>query len=202
MVQWLRAHLVPHRMWAISLVLLAVRLTLGVGLLEPGKAKLYTMADRCAEDPLPDCERDDAQANCAALRATQCQAINHDKLAAYGTAPLFGHAGWQLPGGGKLQLTLAALIEALGGLALLLGVGARLAAVPAAGVLALAMATSNWATFNWNLTFTQTPAFLYLLLALVLAAFGPGGLSVDGLWTRGAAPGKAAKSAKPAKTKK
>ena len=202
MLQWLRAHLVPHRMWAISLVLLAIRLTLGVGLAVPGKAKLYTLAEKCAEDPLPDCEKDDATANCGPLRAAECKTQSQEKIAWFGGLTLLGHKGWKVPGGGKLHFALAAMAEAGAGVALVLGAATRLSALPAIAVMAVAMATAHWDQFNRNFEFTQAPAFLYLLLALVLASFGPGALSLDGLWTRGGGSAKATKPARSAKSKK
>jgi uncharacterized membrane protein YphA (DoxX/SURF4 family) len=200
MLQWLRTHLVPHRMWAISLILLALRITLGVGLMLPGKAKLYTLMAKCAEDPLPDCEKDDPAANCTEMRAAECKTQNEKKLKFFDGLTLFGHKGWKLPGGGKLNFALAGAQEAGAGLAILLGVGARIASLPAIAVMSVAMATAHWGTFNGDFEFTQQTAFLYLLLALVLAAFGPGALSIDGLWTRGG--GSAGKAPKPAKPKK
>ncbi len=204
MLQWLRTHLVPHRMWALSLVLLALRLTLGMGLALPGKAKLATLMEKCAEDPLPDCEKDDPQANCAEMRAAECKSKSKDKIAWFGDLTLFGHKNWKLPGGGKLHFAVTAVAETAAGTALVVGLGTRLFALPAVAVMAVAMATAHWDTFNWTFAFTEETAFLYLLLSLVLAAFGPGALSLDGLWTRGSggAPGKSAKSAKLAKTKK
>ena len=205
MLQWLRTHLVPHRMWAISLVLLAIRLTLGVGLAMPGKAKLQTLMEKCAEDPLPDCEKDDSATNCAQLRAEECKSKSAEKIEWFSSLQLFGHKGWNLPGGGKLNFTLAAVQEAVAGAAMVLGVGTRLAALPAIAVMSVAMATAHWDTFNWQFAFTEETALLYLLLSLVLAAFGPGALSIDGLWTRGAgggSGGKGAKPPKPAKSKK
>ncbi len=203
MLQWLRTHLVPHRMWAISLVLLAIRLTLGIGLALPGKAKVQTLLEKCAEDPLPDCEKDDTASNCATLRAAECKAKSLEKIAWFDGLRLFGHEKWKLPGGGKLNFTLAAVQEAGAGVAILLGVGTRFAALPAIAVMAVAMATAHWDTFNGQFAFTQETALLYLLLSLVLAAFGPGTVSLDGLWTRGGAgPGKAAKPAKSSKPKK
>ena len=200
MLQWLRAHLVPHRMWALSLILLALRVTLGVGLALPGKAKLATLMEHCAEDPLPDCEKEDPKANCAALRAAECKNQAAEKIAFFDSLTLFGHKGWKLPGGGKLDFALAAVQEAGAGVALVLGVGTRIAALPAIAVMSVAMATAHWDTFNADFTFTQQTAFLYLLLSLVLAAFGPGVISLDGLWTRGgSSAGKAPKPAKPKK---
>ncbi len=200
MLKWLRTHLVPHRMWAISLILLSLRLTLGVGLAVPGKAKLSTLMGKCAEDPLPDCEKDDPTANCAELRTSECKSKSAEKIAFFDNLRLFGHKNWKLPGGGRLNFALAAAQEAGAGVAIVLGLATRFAAVPAIAVMAVAMATAHWDTFNWTFAFTEETAFLYLLLALVLAAFGPGVLSIDGLWTRGG--GAPAKTAKPPKSKK
>lgn len=201
MLQWLRANLVPHRMWAISLVLLAVRVTLGLGLAEAGKGKLYVLAGKCVEDPLPDCETEDPKANCAQLRADECRAANQKKLDWFGKLTLFEHKGFKLPGGGKLNFTLAAVQETGAGVAILLGFLTRFAAIPAIAVMFVAMATAHWDSFNLDFAFTSELAFVYLVLALVLAAFGPGLLSIDGLLTRGGGKqaGKAQKSAKPKK---
>ena len=203
MLQWLRTHLVPHRLGSISLILLAIRLTLGLGIALPGKAKLYTLAEKCAEDPLPDCEKEDPAADCAAQRAAECRAQSQEKVASFANLTFFGHKGWKLPGGAKLNFVLAAVQEAAAGVAIFVGFGTRFAAIPAAAVMTVVMITERWQTFDGAFAFTQEPAFLYLLLSLVLGAFGPGALSFDGLWTRGGGgPAKRAKPAKAAKAKK
>ena len=206
MMTWIRSVLVPQRAWPVSLVLLLVRLTLGVGLMDAGKGKVYALAHKCAEDPLPDCEKDEPDGNCAQLRAAECDAKNREKFEWFGTLTLFGHDGWKLPGGGKLNFALAGVTEAGAGTAMVLGVATRFVAVPAAVVMAVAMVTAHWGAFNRHMDFTTELAFLYFVFALVLLAMGPGQVAVDALLAKGGGGGgkapkgpKAPKAAKPKK---
>lgn len=68
----------------------------------------------------------------------------------------------------------AGLTETLGGLCLALGLGARLAAVPVAGCMVVALATAHRG--EW---FFQAKPFPFLVVALVVLALGAGRWSLD-----------------------
>ncbi len=213
MFKFLRDHLLPQRSWLAALVLLLVRVTVGYGLADAGVAKFRAMAGECAEDPLPDCEVQGRKActdaacqsqvpgRCVDERRKACAVSGQEKLKWFGGLHLFGRPNLTLPGGGKLNFTLAASVELLAGALLLLGLLARLAAVPAVVVMAVAMAAAHWDTVNGHLGFTGELAFNYMVLAAVIACFGPGRLAIDAWLSGGSkgAPAKGAKAAKPTK---
>lgn len=91
-----------------------------------------------------------------------------------GTAGFFATLGIPLP---TLSALLAGVTEAVGGLLLLLGAGARAAAVPLAVTMLVAYATAHRAE-----PFMQAKPFLYLVACLLVLAFGPGRLSLDARW--------------------
>ncbi|MSP91937.1 MAG: DoxX family protein [Myxococcales bacterium] len=194
----LRGHLVPQRALAASVALLALRLTAGIGLYEAGMGKVAKLRGECSSDPNSDCERD-ARENCAddtcragvgtvcaRERKAACQEQADKTVAWFGDLTIAGRAGWKLPGGGKLNFTLAAVQEV--GFGVLIGVGAmaRLCAVPAVLVMAVAMLTAHWDSFNTKFDFTSELAFAYLVMLLAVAALGPGLFSIDALLARGA----------------
>jgi uncharacterized membrane protein YphA (DoxX/SURF4 family) len=193
----LRAHLVPQRAFGVSLALLVLRVTAGAGLYEAGKGKLLKLSGECAEDPMPDCEKDarescqdakckaDVPATCMKQRKAECEAQGQKAIEWFGGLTLFGKENLKLPGGGKLNYTVAAVQESAFGAAVAVGVVARLAAIPAAATMFVAMATAHWDSFNRNLDFTSEIAFAYLAMLLAVIVMGPGLLSVDALFARG-----------------
>lgn len=87
-----------------------------------------------------------------------------------------------------LNALLAGATEALGGLLLLLGLGARLVPVPLLFVLGVAYATAESdslrAIFHDPDKFTAATPFLFLLACLVVLLFGAGAWSVDSALAR------------------
>ncbi len=211
MLQTFRAHLVPQRAWGLSMALLLLRLCLGIGLFEAGTGKLHKLAGECAEDPLPDCEKegqatcgDDAAcktkvpAACTSDRKAACVAKAQKSMDFFADLKFFDHEGWQLPGGGKLNMTLTAVQETLFGLLIALGLLARLSSVPALVIMFVACTTAHWKAFH-SLEFASEMAFAYFAMAAVLLATGPGRLSLDALL---ATPASGQSAGKPAKAKK
>lgn len=211
MLQTFRAHLVPTRAWGLSFALLLIRLCLGIGLFEAGTGKLHKLAGECAEDPLPHCEQegqatcgDDAAcktqvpAACISDRKAACVEKGQKSIRFFDDLTFFGHEGWKLPGGGKLNMTLAAVQETLFGLLIALGLLTRLSAAPALVIMFVACTTAHWKSFH-SLEFASQMAFAYFAMAAVLLATGPGRISLDALWATAGA-GKAV--SKPAKAKK
>jgi len=77
------------------------------------------------------------------------------------------------------------LVEAGGGLLLLLGLGARLAAIPLIITMIMAYITADrpalHAIFSNPDKFTSATPFLFLAAALIVFVFGPGKISIDAL---------------------
>jgi putative oxidoreductase len=122
-----------------------------------------------------------------------CQA-GWGKLHTHGdVTEYFMSLGIPLPG---LNAWIVAVTECLGGLLLLLGLGARLVALPLIVTMIVAYLTADWeavpAIFSDSSKFTGATPFLYLLACLVVLAFGPGVFSVDHLLARRFGRGRAA----------
>lgn len=195
MIGWLRGSLVPQRAFLLSVVLLLLRITLGGGLVIAGKGKIAKLQGQCATAPLPDCETDAIKAceadaacklavpaKCEKDRKKECADQAEQTLTWFDGLTIADHDNWKMPGGGRLNLMLAGIQEALFGALVLIGLFGRLAALPLTAVMTVAMLTAHWKTFNSQLDFTAEVAFCYLVMALVVAAVGPGLLSLDALW--------------------
>ena len=80
---------------------------------------------------------------------------------------------------------LAAGVECIGGLLLLVGLGTRLVSIPLAFTMVVALLTAHWDVvahiFQDPDTFILQAPFSYLLICLIMFAFGPGAISVDAL---------------------
>jgi putative oxidoreductase len=90
-----------------------------------------------------------------------------------------------LPG---LNAWVVGLTECLGGLLLMLGLGARLVAIPLIGTMVVAYLTAERETldviFSDPSKFTGATPFLFLLGCLIVLACGPGAFSIDYLLAR------------------
>lgn len=91
----------------------------------------------------------------------------------------------------KLNAVLAGGTECVGGLLLLLGLASRLATVPLVFTMIVAFATAHredvGALFSEPDRFTAAEPFLFLLVAVLVLAFGPGKFSLDVCWRKRAA---------------
>lgn len=87
-----------------------------------------------------------------------------------------------------LNAYLAASIECLGGLCLMLGFASRLVAIPLIVTMLVAYATAHSESvrhiFENPQAFVMQSPFNFLLTALIILAFGPGIFSVDALIKR------------------
>jgi len=105
------------------------------------------------------------------------------------TAHFFAELGLPAP---TLNAFAAGATECLGGVLLVLGLFARPAAVPLAFTMLVAYATADrealQAVFSDPDKFTGAAPFLFLLVALLVLAFGPGRWSLDG-WRERRSPG-------------
>lgn len=99
-----------------------------------------------------------------------------------GTAEFFASLGLPAP---TLNALAAGATECLGGVLLLLGLFARPAALPLAFTMVVAYATADreavQAIFSDTDKFTGASPFLFLLVSLIVLAFGPGKWSLDHL---------------------
>lgn len=96
------------------------------------------------------------------------------------TANYFAELGLPAP---KLNAIMAGSTECFGGVLLALGLFARPVSVPLAFTMVVAYATADreavQAIFSDTDKFTGAAPFLFLLVSLVVLAFGPGQWSVD-----------------------
>lgn len=88
----------------------------------------------------------------------------------------------------KLNAIMAGSTECFGGALLLVGLGSRLVSVPLAGTMAVAYLTADreavQAIFSDPDKFVSAAPFQFLLVSVLVLAFGPGKLSVDHLLAR------------------
>ncbi len=101
------------------------------------------------------------------------------------TADFFQTLGIPMPG---LNAWVAASVECLGGLFLLVGFASRLSAIPLSITMIVAYLTADnealKSLFSDTDKFTSATPFLFLLTTLLVLAFGPGAFSVDRLLAR------------------
>lgn len=87
-----------------------------------------------------------------------------------------------------LNAYLVALIETVGGALLIIGLGSRLAAIPLAITMIVALLTAHHESVVKFLddpeVLTKQSAFGFLLAALIVFCFGPGMFSIDGILKR------------------
>ncbi|HEX2658429.1 MAG TPA: DoxX family protein [Polyangia bacterium] len=82
------------------------------------------------------------------------------------------------------QARLAAGTEFFGGILVLLGLGARLASLPMAFTMVVAIATAKWADVDGLTTLLGFEEWSYIVFFIWLALAGPGPLSLDALVKR------------------
>jgi putative oxidoreductase len=106
--------------------------------------------------------------------------LNIDK-----TAEFFGSLNIPMP---VVSAYLAGATECFGGLLLVIGLAARLVAIPVAFTMIVAYVTADYESltsiFSDPDKFVAASPFPFLLSALLVLAFGPGALSVDALIKR------------------
>jgi putative oxidoreductase len=101
----------------------------------------------------------------------------------FGTAKLFAFPGAIMPGGGTVPvaslLGVAAVLEAFGGLFLLVGLFTRPVAFLLAGEMAVAYFLGHGSHGFWTVLNLGTPAVIYCFVWLYLSAAGAGPWSLD-----------------------
>jgi putative oxidoreductase len=90
----------------------------------------------------------------------------------------FAQLGIPLP---EIQAPMVSAIELVGGLMVLVGLLTRVAAVPLAGTMVVAIATAQWPTLDSPVDLFGLLEFSYLALLVWLGVAGGGPLSVDRL---------------------
>ena len=106
----------------------------------------------------------------------------------FGTGKLFAMPGPLVPGGGTVPVTslagVAGVIEAVGGLLLLLGLCTRPVAFVVSGEMAVAYFKAHAPSGFWPVLNGGHPAVLFCFVWLYLSAAGPGPWSIDALLRR------------------
>jgi putative oxidoreductase len=101
------------------------------------------------------------------------------------TAEFFGGLGLPFP---KVNALLAGSTECFGGLLLLVGLGSRLVSLPLAFTMLVAYFTADrealFGIFSEPDKFLAADPFLFLLVSVIVLAFGPGAFSLDWLIAR------------------
>ena len=109
----------------------------------------------------------------------------------FGTGKLFALPGPLLPGGGTVRPPslpgIAGVLEAVGGLLILLGLFTRPVAFVLSGEMAVAYFMAHAPKGFWPVLNQGHPAVLFCFLFLFLSAAGAGPWSLDALRGRGAA---------------
>jgi putative oxidoreductase len=104
----------------------------------------------------------------------------------HGTMKLFHFPAPQLPGPLPTLLVVAAVIELVAGVLLVLGLFTRLAAFIASGEMAVAYFMGHFPKSFWPGVNMGDAAILFCFVFLYIAAAGPGAWSIDGARTRNA----------------
>jgi putative oxidoreductase len=106
----------------------------------------------------------------------------------YGTAKLFAFPGPIMPGGGTAPLMtqagIAAVLEAAGGLLLLVGLFTRPVAFLLSGEMAFAYFIGHAPQGFWPVLNQGSPAIIFCFVWLYISAAGPGPWSLDALRRR------------------
>jgi putative oxidoreductase len=84
----------------------------------------------------------------------------------------------------ELQAPFVATVEFVGGLAVLVGLGTRLAAIPLSATMVVAIVTAKWKSVEGVSDLVGFSETDYLVFLFLLVAFGPGVLSIDALLGR------------------
>jgi len=87
----------------------------------------------------------------------------------------------------ELQAPMVAIVELVGGAMILLGLGARLAALPLMATMVVATATAIWPQADGVIDLLGRVEVLYLVLFFWIAVAGPGPVSLEALVSSGAA---------------
>lgn len=91
-----------------------------------------------------------------------------------------------------LNAYIVTIVESVGGLCLILGLGSRLVAIPLAITMIVAFVTAHPQTLTSFLAdpaeITKESPFTFFLVCLIILAFGPGKFSLDGLIKRSFEP--------------
>jgi len=107
----------------------------------------------------------------------------------HGSQKLFGLLGGMGPTGGHAELLslmgLAGILEFFGGLLIAIGLFTRYVAPILFLEMVIAYVKAHLPRGTWPILNHGELAALYALIFLVLAAFGPGQISVDGFLRRG-----------------
>lgn len=185
--------LAPRLPGGVSAAVLLVRIALGAAMMVAGWGKVGPQIGFCSASLIADCEREQREAcggdavceglipaRCSDERRAACREKAEAAKRYFAGLQWLGDPAMPFPSGGGLMLWAAGLAELLGGALVLLGLLARLAAIPLAFVMVVAMATAHVDTFEAGGSFLTEPALLLFVLALVVLGSGPGRLSLDG----------------------
>lgn len=93
----------------------------------------------------------------------------------------FTNLGIPFPG---LNARVVAVTELAGGVLILIGLGARLVALPLAFTMVIAILTAKLSAIDGVITLVGFEEWSYLIMFLVIALGGPGAASIDALLAR------------------